>query len=380
MAYKVQPGVIGCAIRPAPDEGARRSLEEAMYETVQAALADAGIDIDDIDGIVVASNDQYDGRAISVMMASGPVGGVDRDILSTPSASEHAFVMGALRVASGHYHTQLIVSWSPTEASSLSEVERLGADPYFHRILPLDQLSSHALQAAALQAKTPALGELAAQIAVRNRRHGAQAAPSTRPQPGTARWPLTAGMTSQPIAGVVAMVLAAPEFVARRKIGKVAWLHGMGWATETGFLGDRDLSTAPALESAARQAYAAAGIDAPATAFDVIELTDATPWSELLACEALGLCGREDLASYTASSAAGHSGATPINPSGGVLTHNPVFCTGLIRIAEVANQILGRAGNHQVPEVRRGLAHAASGFAMQYQTAVIFGKEQGAAA
>ena len=99
MAYKIQPGVIGCAIRPVI-RGEERSLEELMYDTVQQALADAGLEIEDIDGIVVASNDQYDGRAISVMMASGSVGGVDRDILSTPSASEHAFVMGALRVAS----------------------------------------------------------------------------------------------------------------------------------------------------------------------------------------------------------------------------------------------------------------------------------------
>ena len=69
-------------------------------------------------------------------------------------------------------------------------------------------------------------------------------------------------------------------------------------------------------------------------------------------------------------------GALPVNPSGGVLTHNPVFCTGLIRIAEVANQVRGRSGGHQVDNVRCGLAHAASGFAMQYQAAIVLGHEQ----
>jgi acetyl-CoA C-acetyltransferase len=58
-----------------------------------------------------------------------------------------------------------------------------------------------------------------------------------------------------------------------------------------------------------------------------------------------------------------------------VLTWNPVFCTGLIRIAEVANQIRGRAGAHQMPNVRCGLAHAGSGFAMQYQAAVVLAQE-----
>jgi len=171
MPYKVQPGVIGCAIRPAI--GNRdRSLEEIIYDTAQQALADAAITIKDIDGIVVGCNDQLDGRAISVMMASAAVGGVDRDILSTPSSSEHAFILGALRVASGQFRTHLVVAWSPTEASSIPEAERLGADPYFHRKLPLDELSAHALQAAALEHAVPGLRDVAASVVEKNRRHG----------------------------------------------------------------------------------------------------------------------------------------------------------------------------------------------------------------
>ena len=124
MGMRVQPGVIGCAIRPVI-ASRDRSLEEIIYDTVQLALADAAITIGEVEGIVVAANDQFDGRSISVMMASGSVGGVDRDIMSTPSASEHAFILGALRVATGQFRTQLIVSWSPTEVSSMPEVQRL---------------------------------------------------------------------------------------------------------------------------------------------------------------------------------------------------------------------------------------------------------------
>src|ERR1700687_1022445 len=151
--------VIGSAIH-APRDPKQRSLEEAMYAVGQSALLDAGLVIDDLDGIVVGANDQLDGRAISIMMASGSVGGVGRDILSTPSAAEHAFVMGALRVASGEYRNQLVLSWRPTEADALHEVERLGADPYFHPRLPLDDLSSYALQASALGAKDPEIHRL----------------------------------------------------------------------------------------------------------------------------------------------------------------------------------------------------------------------------
>ena len=376
MGLRNQPGIIGCAIRPviAPRD---RSLEEVIYDTAQQALQDAGLEIEDIDGIVVASNDQFDGRSISVMMASGPTGGVDRDIMSTPSASEHAFIMGALRVATGQFRTQLVVSWSPTEASSLSEAQRLGADPYFHRALPLDELSAHALQASAIEQAHPDARTAAEAVAAKNRMHGQAAWPELPlvPAAGPLRWPVTPAMTSAPVMGSVAMVLAAPEFIAQRGIHDVAWVGGMGWATEPCFLGDRDLAAAPALVAAAKQAYGAAGITDPATAFDLAEITDATPYAELLAYEALSLCPRAQWTARAADGTFARGGRLPVNLSGGVLTWNPVFCTGMIRIAEVANQIRGRAGQHQADGVRRGLAHAGSGFAMQYQSAIVLSKE-----
>jgi len=371
MPLKRQPAVIGCAIRPAIP-GRDRSLEEIMHDTAMMALADAGISIEDIDGIVVASNDQFDGRAISVMMASSALGGVDRDILSTPSASEHAFVLGALRVASGQYRTQLVVAWSPTEVSSMSEAQRLGADPYYHRGLPLDELSAHALQAAAVEHRVPGAREMALAVAAKNRAHGAAAYPVS-PVPGPFRWPVAAAMTSVPVTGAVGVVLADADFAAERGVADPAWLRGMGWATEASFLGDRDLSTAPALREAARQAFDAAGVSA--SAIDVAEITDATPYTELLAYEALGLASREEWAARLTDGAFARGGRVPVNLSGGVLTHNPVFCTGLIRIAEIAQQVRGRAGKHQRHGARLGLAHAGSGFAMQYQAAVILGRD-----
>ncbi len=372
MPLKIQPAVIGCAIRPVIT-GRTRSLEEIMYDTAQMALADAGITIDDIDGIVVASNDQFDGRAISVMMASGPTGGVDRDILSTPSASEHAFILGALRVASGLYRTQLIVSWSPTEVSSLSEAQRLGTDPYYHRVLPLDELSSHALQASVLESAVPAARDAAVAVSEKNRRHGEAAFPGVAAPNGPLRWPIMPDMTSAPVSGAVAVVLACPEFIAERGSAAPAWVRGLGWATDATFLGDRDLARAPALVEAGRQAYEAAGIGPDA--IDIAEITEATPYSELLAYEALGFADRGAWAAAVADGRFAAGGRLPVNLSGGVVTHNPVFCTGLIRIAEIANQVRGKAGGHQKPGAKLGLAAAGSGFAMQYQAAVILGRE-----
>ncbi len=295
------------------------------------------------------------------MAASGSVGGVDRDILSTPSAGEHAFIMGVLRVASGLYETHLVVSWSPTEASSLSEAQRLGADPYFHRRLPLDETTSAALQASALAARMPSAVEAADRIARRNRDRGARAAGTGERPP----WPLAEGMVPPPVTGAVAMVLASEGFVASRGIENAAWLRGMGWATETGFLGDRDLARAPALEEAARRAFEEAGITG-ASAVDVLELTSATPYQEILIAETLGI----------AEATGGGQDGPAVDPSGGVAALNPVFCIGAIRIAEAANQVRGRAGAHQVRGAGTALAHAASGFAMMYQAVLVFGADR----
>jgi acetyl-CoA C-acetyltransferase len=360
MALNGKLGVIGCA-QVVSRDAEKQSLEETLYDVALVALKDAGLTIDDIDGIVVAGNDQIDGRAISVMMASGSVGGVDRDILSTPSASEHAFVMGALRVASGHYRNQLVIAWSPTEAVEINEVERLGADPYFHRRLPLDETSSFALQANAILARVSGAMEAADRMVV-NRRGGA----------GRGRWPLTAEMLAPPIAGAVALVLASDAYISERGIPQVAWVRGMGWATEPSFLGDRDLAQAPALTAARKQAYEEATITSPAKAFDVVEICGTTPYQELLALEGLGLSARNDWLRDIKKGAFAPSARPALNPSGGTRANNTAYCAGLMRIAEAANQIRGRAGNHQLKAAKTALAHAASGFAMQYQTVVVF--------
>jgi acetyl-CoA C-acetyltransferase len=149
----------------------------------------------------------------------------------------------------------------------------------------------------------------------------------------------------------------------------------MGWATETGFLGDRDLSTLPSLCAAAEQAYGEAGIDMNMPEFDLAEVADATPYQQLIALESLGLCARDQWVESVKRGDFTKDGKMPVNLSGGALSFNPIFCSGLMRIAEAANQTRGRAGLHQKVDVHKAVAHGASGFAMQYNTVVVFGHE-----
>lgn len=54
-------------------------------------------------------------------------------------------------------------------------------------------------------------------------------------------------------------------------------------------------------------------------------------------------------------------GDLPVNPSGGVLSTNPIGASGMIRFAEAALQVRGTAGGHQVDGARLALGHAYGG-------------------
>ena len=58
-------------------------------------------------------------------------------------------------------------------------------------------------------------------------------------------------------------------------------------------------------------------------------------------------------------------GSFPVNPSGGVLSSNPIGASGMVRFAEAALQVRGLAGEHQVDGAEVALAQA-YGAAAQY--------------
>jgi len=73
--------------------------------------------------------------------------------------------------------------------------------------------------------------------------------------------------------------------------------------------------------------------------------------------ENLGFCERGGGGRFIDSGVPLIDGKLPVNPSGGVLSTNPIGATALIRVAEAAMQVMNRAGDHQVSsDVRTALA------------------------
>ena len=72
--------------------------------------------------------------------------------------------------------------------------------------------------------------------------------------------------------------------------------------------------------------------------------------------ESLGFCERGGGPALVRSGATDMGGNCPVNPSGGVLSSNAIGATGLLRVAECALQLQGRAETRQVPGARVALA------------------------
>ena len=354
-----------------------RTLEELIFEAASSALADAGVAWAELDSVVTAASDLVDGRVISAMVTSGPAGGYMKDVITVASSGEHALVLAYLRLSAGLFDTSLVLAWSKCSEAPLPLVERLSLDPFYRRHLGMDGLVAAALQASVYRQRFGLPAEAAARVAVKNRANGVRNPYAERRQGVTREevlaspvvvWPLRALETPPLSDGVCALVLARAGRASALS-RPAAWIRGMGWASETYWREPEALAESEALAVAAKRAYRMAGVHVPRREIAVAEVFDLTPYHELMAYEGLGFCGLGE----------GHRIADDlevvVNPSGGVLCANPSFASGLVRMAEAALQVMGRAGERQVAGARTALAHGASGLGGQAHTVVIFGGE-----
>ncbi len=104
------------------------------------------------------------------------------------------------------------------------------------------------------------------------------------------------------------------------------------------------------------------------------ELYNAFTIQEILEYEALGFCEPGKGAEMVRHGVTAMDGQLPVDPSGGVLCTNAIGASGLIRVAEAALQVMGKAGQRQVPNVKKALAHA-WGATIGFHTLMVLDRE-----
>ena len=115
-----------------------------------------------------------------------------------------------------------------------------------------------------------------------------------------------------------------------------------------------------AVEKAAEKAYKMAAVK-PGDV-DLVEVQDDFTINGVLSLESLGLVERGRAAKFVAGGGAARDGELPTNTFGGLKARgNPLGATGVYQVAEVALQLRGAAGDHQVENAEVGLAQNMGG-------------------
>lgn len=254
---------------PKPD----MAIPEMVHRAVQAALADAGLTMADVDARVTASVDLWDGLTASNIAVTEVVGAVMQPEARVAGDGLLAVCHGAMSILAGAYEVILVVAHCKASMGSRWGIANWTFDPIYQQPLDLNDFSASALQASAL---------------------GSSAAPIPCPVAD----------------GAAAIILASTP-------GPIT-IRGMGWALDEHYLGDRDLADSRALREATRRAYTQAEITNPARDLSFAELSDHFDYQRALWASALGL-----------------DSFPGINPSGGLAKGVPPFVAGLDRLIEV---------------------------------------------
>lgn len=345
------------------------SLQDLAQQAVQGALADAGIGADRLQALYNAN--VYGGMVLGqvLMRDFGITGPALYNVENACASGATAVHLACQALRLGVYDTVLV--WGVEQLTRLGggtiPMQRNDYKTELYARQGMTLPTVYAMRGTRYlheRGETPAL---LAQVAVKNRAHGARNPLAQQRKPVT----LEEVLASRPVAEPLTLLQCCPSMVdgaaalvltTRRPEGGRRAVRIAGSAVQSGHLesGCDDILDAEITARTARLAYEQAGI-APADV-QVVELHDAFTIAELLYYEALGLAPRGAGAGLLRDGATALGGRVPVNPSGGLLAKgHPLGATGVAQMVELAWQLEGRAEGRQVEGARVGLAQCTGG-------------------
>ena len=370
--------IVGIGVMETNEPAVGLSHKELLFYATRKAMDDAGIERDDIGGAITSSYDFLEGRSLSNQFTLDSIGGTMKPCdLRLGDDGLHALFAGYMEVASDP--SQIVVVASVQKASE-RDGQGLGfqkaiadsMEPVFSRPLcksipnpmGLEPVLA-AMEARTFMERTGVSEEQIAWVAAKNLKNakGRGKAPGIKDILGSEllSWPIREATTARE-ADAACTILLASEEKAKRLAGDPVVMAGIGWCADSGHLALRQPGLSRETIWAARQAYRMAGIRRPVEELDVAEISDWYAHRELMHCEALDFCGSGELGAKVDEGAFARDGRLPVNVSGGLLGRgNAIGTSGLIRAAQVVEQLRGRANGQQVPGASVGLAQSWSG-------------------
>lgn len=364
-----------------------RSPTELCVEAALLALADAGLDKADVDGLITCNSFaepiMYHAEAIaeylqifpSMCMTVNTGGG------TTVSVLQHA----AAAIASGAAST-IVISKADSLRSFMSREQAMLSQastghPQYEQPYGSSVPAYYALIAQAHMAEYGTTAEQYAEAAVSARLHAQRNPTAQMRDPVTVEDVLASRLIADPLRlldcslvsdGGSALVLTAAER-AKDLPRDPVYLLGFGEGHSHEHISQAaSLTTSAAVESG-RRAFAQAGVTPQQ--LDFAQIYDCFTPTVLIQLEDLGFCGKGEGGAFLQSGATRPGGAMPVNTHGGMLAHcHPGNPGSMFALTEAVWQLRHCASERQVPGAEVGLVHAQGGIMSSHAT-VILGRE-----
>ena len=348
------------------------SMPGLLREAATRALEDAELDWRDIDAVVIGkAPDMFEGVMMPELSLADAVGAVGKPLLRVHTAGSvggSTANVAASLVQAGIHERVLTIAyekqsesnamWALTISVPFSVAVVAGAGGYFAPLIR------------AYIARTGAPEDTGIRVALKDRQNALKNPYAHLQQPDVSfemvesspmLWdPIRYLETCPSSDGACALVLGS-EKVAEASPRPPAWVHATAMKSEPTQFSGRDQVSPQAGKDCAKELYRKAGVQDPRKDFDVAEIYVPFSWFEPMWMENLGFAEEGFGWKMTYEGATALDGDMPVNASGGVLCSNPIGASGMLRYAEVANQVRGLAGEHQVDGARLALGHAYGG-------------------
>ena len=351
------------------------SMPGLVREAALRALEDAQMDWSDIDAVVLGkAPDMFEGVVQPELFLAGALGAVGKPMMRVHTAGSvggSTAIVASHLVRSGVHKRVLTVAyekqsesnamWALSQRFPFQPPTTAGAGGYFAPIIQ------------AYIQRTGAPEHIGYKVALKDRQNALKNPYAHLKMPDLTLekiqqspmlWdPIRYLETCPSSDGACALVLSADAADCKNP----AWVLGTAMRSEPMLFPGRDEVNPQAGQDCAAALYAQSGVGPDE--LDCAEIYVPFSWYEPMWLENLGLAESGWRAVDAGETTL--DGRLPINPSGGVLSTNPIGASGMIRFAEAALQVRGMAGEHQVEGAQLAMGHAYGGGSQFYSMWIV---------
>jgi acetyl-CoA acetyltransferase len=380
MAERQQAAIVAVAESELGVTG--RSALELQSQAVSRALTEAGLRLDEVDGLATVGVPRFPAIQAAEYLGLRPTWS---DSTFTGGSSFEVMLAHASRAVTSGDAEIVVISYGSDQRSAKSR--KLGGvldpmQPESQFDAPFGPMSPVSLYAMAAQRHMHEFGTTSQQLA----EIAVAAREWARLNPVAFRYgagPLTTAdvldspLVSSPLHtldcclvtdGGGAVIVTSLE--RARDLGQqpVVVLGSGECTTHHGMTQVPDLTSNGAVQSA-NLAWRRSGLTA--ADMDVVQIYDSFTITPLLSLEALGFCGRGEGGSFVGDGRLRPGGGFAFNTSGGGLSYGHPGMFGIFLLIEAVRQLRGQCGLRQVPEARTAVCHGTGGILSHNATIVL---------